>query len=117
MMNRTRPDDSRGPSRQGGQAARAKALFDLGRLLATPAALAHLAAHAVSPADLLRKHQTGEWGDLGAEDKAANTSALKVGDRILSAYQVAGERIYVITEAETDSRQRSATTLLLATEY
>lgn len=91
--------------------------FELGRLLATPAALRHLAAHAVSPADLLRKHGMGEWGNLCAEDKAANVSALKLGGRILSAFEVAGQRIYVITEAESHVGQRSATTLLLAEEY
>jgi hypothetical protein len=86
-------------------------------LLATPAALAHLATHAVSPADLLRKHSIGDWGDLSPEDKAANESALNFGGRILSAFQVAGERLYVITDSEDDSGRRSATTLLLAQEY
>lgn len=111
------PDDSRTISRQRGQIAKAGRLFDLGRLLATPAALAHLAGQAVSPADLLRKHCWGEWGDLSAEDKAANTLALRLGGRILSAYQVAGELIYVITESESECGVRSATTMLLAKEY
>lgn len=110
-MNRTTTE------RQGSGVRQSRSLFDLGRLLATPAALAHLAAHAVPPAYLLRKHRTGDWGDLGAEDRAANVSALKHGGRILSAYEVAGQRIYVITEAESDSGQRSATTLLLPEEY
>lgn len=116
-MNRTTFDESRSIARECQERALAPSLFELGRLLATPAALAHLEAHGVFPVDLLRKHRTGEWGDLDAEDKAANASALKLGGRILSAYQVDGERLYVVTESEDDAGRRSATTLLLAREY
>src|SRR5690606_19675181 len=46
--------------------------FPLGRLLATPGALAMARAHGLGLAALVARHQTGDWGDLGAEDRAAN---------------------------------------------
>ncbi|MBX9580551.1 MAG: hypothetical protein K2X87_09600 [Gemmataceae bacterium] len=49
----------------------------LGRTVATPAALA-----AVSPPDIaaaLRRHASGDWGEVDADDRAANHDALKFG--------------------------------------
>src|SRR5690606_36450362 len=45
----------------------------LGRLLPTPAALAVARASGLGLAALVARHQTGDWGDLGAEDRAANS--------------------------------------------
>lgn len=88
-------------------------LFPLGRLLATPGALAALERAAANPVGLIARHVTGDWGDLGAEDHEENERAVRDGSRILSAYQLpTGQRIWVITEAD-----RSATTLLLPEEY
>lgn len=90
----------------------AHALFDLGRTVATPGALAELDRLGVSPASLLQRHVTGDFGDLDAHDRAANVDALEHGDRLLSAYNVNGCRFWVITEAD-----RSVTTILLPEEY
>ena len=87
-------------------------LFDLGRLMATPGALVHLAEHSLSPLDLINRHTNGDWGDLCVSDKKLNDQAIADGSRILSAYLVAGEKLYVITEWD-----RSYTTVLLASEY
>lgn len=89
--------------------------FRLGRIVATPAALAALEAAGgrVVSARLLRRHLAGDWGDLDAEDRAANYCALLEGARLLSAYVLStGERVWIITEAD-----RSATTLLLPSDY
>jgi hypothetical protein len=51
------------------------------------------------------------WGTL-TDDERANDYAVKHGERILSAYTIAGRKFYVITEWD-----RSATTILLAEEY
>lgn len=87
-------------------------LFTLGRCVATPGALAMLDDNRASVIDLLARHVRGDWGDLEAEDIAANNAAVADGDRLLSAYQLARGRVWVITESD-----RSATTVLLPEEY
>lgn len=88
-------------------------LFPLGRIVATPGALDVLARATQSPEEFLNCHVTGDWGELGDEDRAENNYSLKHGFRILSSYQTAaGEKLWLITEAD-----RSATTLLLPEEY
>jgi len=105
--------------------------FQLGRLFATPGVLAVLGdrQEAGKPSSIQRasesadpmllvlpfigRHLSGDWGDLDAEDRAANEVALTIGERVLSAYALhGGERIWVITEAD-----RSSTTVLLPSEY
>jgi hypothetical protein len=88
------------------------ALFPLGRLVATPGVLTALAAAGENPIGLLARHQSGDWGDVGPEDQRANDRDLRVGGRLLSAYDVGSSRVWVITEAD-----RSATTILLPAEY
>ena len=97
---------------------RPKPLFDLGQTVATPAALAALDEAGVSPASLLVRHVSGDWGDLDDEDKRANDVALKDGSRVLSAYILpTDEKVWTITEAQDEDGRRSATTLLLPDEY
>lgn len=96
--------------------------FPLGRVVATPGAMALLAATSVSPLALLARHLRGDWGDVDAHDATQNEIALLSGLRLLSAYSIqssttGGETdaprvIWVITEAD-----RSVTTLLLPEEY
>ncbi len=40
-------------------------LFDPGQIVATPAALALLTNHGVSPTDLITRHLSGDFGDVG----------------------------------------------------
>ena len=85
--------------------------FSLGRIVATPAALAQLTSEEITLA--LLRHHSGDWGDLDSEDKAANDRALVNRTQILSAYRAAnGTRFWIITEAD-----RSATTVLLPEDY
>lgn len=87
--------------------------LSLGRLAATPAALDALTATNTHPLTLLRRHATGDWGELCPEDQEANRLAVALGGRVLSAYTLADRvRIWIITEAD-----RSATTLLLPEDY
>ena len=90
------------------------ALFPLGRLVATPGAMELL--RSADEKDLLPKllerHQLGDWGDVPLEDTRENEFSVRYGFRVLSSYQVAGERLWIITE-----RDRSATALLLPSEY
>jgi hypothetical protein len=83
--------------------------FPLGRIFATPGAI----ALNVDLARYLRRHHCGDWGDeLCAEDKQANEHSLKDGTRLLSRYSTPGGSIYIITEHD-----RSVTTILLPEEY
>lgn len=87
--------------------------FPLGQVVATPGALEALRAAGQLPFTLLYRHQTGDWGDLCAEDKAENELSVAQGYRILSAYTLTtGVKIWLITESD-----RSATTVLLPSEY
>jgi hypothetical protein len=89
------------------------ALFPLGRTVATPGALEALARTATSPSSLLDRHVSGDWGDIGPEDWAANERDLIDGERLLSVYHLEdGTKLYVITEWD-----RSITTALKADEY
>jgi hypothetical protein len=91
-----------------------KALFSLGQIVATPGALSALGDDGTSAEDLLKRHVTGDWGELSEEDRQENELSVKEGFRILSAYKLpsTGVKLWVITEAD-----RSATTLLLPDEY
>ena len=87
--------------------------FSLGSVVATPGALELIQQAGISPHELLARHQRGDWGIVPPEDAAANEDALRFGSRLLSSYLIcAGERIWIITEAD-----RSSTTLLLPEEY
>lgn len=93
-------------------------LFQLGRVVATPAALAILEKHGVASSILLSRHQYGDWGDLVAHDRDANEAALKNGSRILSAYMVKGDRLWIITEAVgEDGLSRASSCILRPEDY
>jgi hypothetical protein len=95
------------------QQTQLKPLFDLGQLVATPGALAALEKSGQNPMDFLSRHVTGDWGELDEEDRKENELSLKRGFRLLSSYRTnAGERLWVITEADL-----SHTTILLPDEY
>lgn len=87
-------------------------LFELGQIVATPAALQAIESGGITPLELLQRHVAGDFGDLCVVDVAANFQAIERGLRILSRYAVAGEALYVITEAD-----RTSTCILLVGEY
>jgi len=87
--------------------------FPLGRIVATPGALAALQAAGQQPHEFLVRHVQGDWGNVPDEDRQENELSLREGFRILSAYHTRlGEQLWIISEAD-----RSATTILLPSEY
>lgn len=88
-----------------------KTLFRMGRIVATPNALATL-----SQADILtglQRHHGGDWGDVNTHDRQANDEALSNETRLFSVYHSADQvKFWIITEAD-----RSVTTVLLPEDY
>lgn len=68
----------------------------------------------LNPIPFLRRHLSGDWGDLDEDDRRSNDAALASGEaRLLSSYQVDPDlKLWIITEWD-----RSVTTLLLPSEY
>ena len=89
------------------------ARFALGRIVATPGALRALEEARESPGSFLKRHVTGDWGEVDEHDRNENELSLAQGFRLLSAYTLAdGTKLWIITEAD-----RSATTFLLPDDY
>ena len=89
--------------------------FQLGQVVMTrgiAGAVERSESFAAGVLDALRRHRGGEWGEVCAEDAAANDWSLANGERLLSSYTIDGERVWIITE-----RDRSATTVLYPSEY
>lgn len=88
-------------------------LFPLGQVVATPGALAVLENSGQTPEPFLRRHQSGDWGDCGNEDRVENDLSVREGFRIFSVYHTSkGDKLWVITEAD-----RQSTCILLPDEY
>jgi hypothetical protein len=103
-----------------------------GATVATPAALALLQKHGFSPAQLLLRHLTGDWGDCYPEDAKLNEMALQDGSRLFSVYRLVDENALVevprskrsdlptawcITNAANSAGVRDVTTILLPEDY
>lgn len=87
------------------------ALFQTGQVVITRGALAALSPEAVENA--LRRHTSGDWGEVDKSDSNENDLSLREGFRILSAFRdPKGTAFWIITEAD-----RSSTTVLLPEEY
>ena len=88
-------------------------LFTLGQVVATPGALEAMDQYAINALDLLRRHLSGDWGNVPPDDAEENMRSVENGWRILSSYALSDDQnLWIITEAD-----RSVTTLLLPEEY
>ena len=87
--------------------------FETGQIVAPPGAMEKVNPQARVAS--LRRHVSGDWGDVDDEDRAANDADVIAGGRLLSVYPIPGEpdeKFWIITEAD-----RSVTTFLLPEEY
>ncbi|MGR2682586.1 hypothetical protein [Chromobacterium haemolyticum] len=85
----------------------------LGHLVATPAAIHALQAADVSIFALVKRHASGDWGDVSDEDRQHNDLAAMAGERVLSSYSLPnGQTVWLITEWD-----RLSTTVLLPEDY
>ena len=92
------------------------ALFPLGQLVTTAGVDAKMKEDPKFEAfvrESIARHHRGDWGIMPEEDKKSNEEALRIGERLMSAYeQYPLPKIWIITE-----RDRSATTVLFPEEY
>ena len=87
------------------------AKFKTGQIVTTANALNHLTYDEILSG--LLRHVTGDWGDIGEDDRKENDLALKDGRRLLSIYHVRNSiKFWIITEAD-----RNSTTVLLPEDY
>ena len=87
--------------------------FDLGRVVATPGALEALTAAQTAPEELLRRHVSGDWGEVPKEDARENELSVREGYRIMSSYPLQnGAKVWILTESD-----RSSTCILLPSDY
>jgi hypothetical protein len=101
------------PTTPNPEAQPAPIRFSLGQVVATPGALDLLDRTATNAADLLQRHQSGDWGSVPTEDADLNDYSVTHEGRLLSSYPLNdSERLWIITEWD-----RSVTTLLLPSEY
>lgn len=90
----------------------ARAKFQPGQIVSTPAALEAMMRSGISSYILLARHLSGDWGDVDDEDKAASDWAMEAGLAIWSKYELPGGPAIMI-KTEWD---RSVTTLFLPGE-
>ena len=64
------------------------ALFPLGQIVATPGALEVLDQYAINAMDLIKRHQSGDWGNVPPGDAEENLRSVENGWRILSSYAI-----------------------------
>jgi len=87
--------------------------FALGQTYVTPGAEEALMIAGQTGIEFLRRHVSGDFGEVSDDDMSENELSLQEGFRLLSAYRTAkGQKLWIITEAD-----RSATTILLPDEY
>lgn len=92
-----------------------KPLFELGQVVMTSGVAALVAEDPYGPQLLdynIKRHASGDWGNVPKEDKEENDFAVRHGNRILSSYMLGPKKIWVITESD-----RSSTTVLFPEEY
>jgi len=75
------------------------ATFRLGRIVATANALTRLNNEDILTG--IQRHQAGDWGDVGDDDRRENELSLEQGFRLLSVYHATnGVKFWIITEVD-----------------
>ncbi|WP_255580609.1 hypothetical protein [Diaphorobacter sp. MNS-0] len=103
---------------EGGEIVYAPALFKLGRIVATPAAIDVLEQHGKTPFDFIGRHLAGDWSHQTESDALENAASAEKGYRVFSSYYLTDDqgedapKVWVITEHD-----RSVTTVLLPSDY
>ncbi len=94
--------------------------LDLGHVGMTPGIAAGIDKDGYSHRDVVasvRRHEAGDWGDVGPDDWEANDASVVNGSRVLSSYKLGGRKVWIITEARDDGSNRRSTLVLWPDEY
>ncbi|SFD65525.1 hypothetical protein SAMN05428981_1011300 [Bacillus sp. OV194] len=62
-------------------------------------------------ADMLVRHENGDWGELSEEQKRANDIAAATGKSFMSNYKLDDKYILILTETENDEPETLILTL------
>ena len=71
----------------------------------------------------INRHINRDFGEMEIEDIEANNDAIKYGSRIFSSYKInenlknENDKLWIITEAENENKEREYTTILYPKEY
>ena len=89
----------------------------LGRVVATAAVAADVPHDQITA--LLDRHAAGDWGDLDADDTAANDNAARSGNgRLFSSYATSEHgTIWIITDDIRGEGEGPITTVLFPDDY
>ncbi|WP_237426698.1 MULTISPECIES: type I restriction endonuclease subunit M [Delftia] len=87
-------------------------IFRVGRCVTTIGVHDLICKGEVDPHELLRRHQSCDWGEIHTLDRALNQHSLVDRAMVMSVYKVGDHTIWVITDAGWQT-----TTLLLPYEY
>ena len=71
----------------------------------------------------INRHIKEDFGEMEEEDIESNKEAINNGSRIFSSYKIdenlnnENEKLWIITEAENENKEREYTTILYPKEY
>jgi hypothetical protein len=90
---------------------------NLGRVVATAAVAASVPHHQITA--LLDRHAAGDWGDIDADDKAANDNAARSGNgRLFSSYATSEHStIWIITDDIRGEGEGPIITVMFPEDY
>ena len=73
--------------------------FELGEVVATLAAMEAVEEAGHDLEQVLKRHATGDWGDVTEFDRIQNEEALELGGRLLSVYKLGHDiELWVVTD-------------------
>ena len=85
--------------------------FDPGQMVDTIGVL-DLVRRGFELQTLLARHLAGDWGNVTEANRRENDHALAQGGRLVSAYDVEGRRVFIVTDAD-----RTLTKALLSEDF
>ena len=88
-------------------------MFELGKISITEGAQHSLRETDQTAEEFLRRHKSGDWGDISDETRLKNQEALEEGGRLESVFHTSnGDKLLVVTEAD-----RALTSIILPEEF